>query len=76
MKNTKAARDAKNPVILYEYKHYKIEEIPLNYKITIKSGKTGKRHMERDFYTKPEFGLEYAKEVAREALEAHFTPIP
>lgn len=73
-KTQKLGVEAKKPEIIYNSKEYKIEKIPLNYRITINTErKSNKQAIERECYTSLKYGLEYAHEVAREQLEAYFT---
>ena len=65
---------AQKPELICDEKYYKIEKIPLNYRITIKTErKSNKQAIDRECCTSLKFGIEYAKEVAEEQLEAYFT---
>jgi len=68
------AREARIPELVFKCREYIIEKIPLNYRITIKLERKCERYgIERDWYSILEHGLEYAKEVASQAIELHFT---
>jgi hypothetical protein len=70
----KIAREAQKPITVFDCREYKIEKIPLNYRITIKTErKSNRQAMDRDFYSSTKHGLDYAKEVASDVLEAYFT---
>ena len=60
--------------MLFESSKYSIQEIPYNYKIVIKLPKNKhSRTINRDFYSLPEYGLDFAHEVARGVITVHFT---
>ena len=65
----------KEPKKIYECSDFIIEEIPHNYRATIKCACNPKeqwRGIDRDLYTHPEHGLEYCKEVAKEMVSKWF----
>lgn len=74
-KSLKLAREAKKPKIVFDCLEYTISKIPLNYRIDIKkycSPKYPERGIDRDCYSDPKRGLEYAKQVANETIDDYF----
>lgn len=71
----KNANSARNPDLIYNCREYRIEKIPLNYRITIKRVMK-KIHpnygIDRDVYSDPEKGLDEAKRVAELTLVEYF----
>lgn len=75
MKNIQKAIEAKKPKVIYECEDYIIEQIPLNYRATIKcaiSPKHSHRGLGRESYTHPEHGLSYAKEIVEYTIKEYF----
>ena len=73
MKN-KEAIEARKPELLFDSKQYKIEKIPLNYRITINLvRKIERAGIDRECYSPLQFGLEYAHDTAKDMIERHFT---
>ena len=71
--NLKKARIARKPKFIFECDDYKIEEIPLNYKIIIKCARKNMvAGRNRDLYSHEEYGLEEAHEVAKDTIEGYF----
>lgn len=63
-KNLQKAQEARKPKLIYECFDYIIEEIPYNYRATVKCAvnpKYARRKIDRDCYTHPEHGLDWAK---------------
>ena len=74
-KAIKASIEVRQPKLLYECPDYLIEEIPHNYRIIIKCALKKKeewRGLDRDYYTHPEHGLEWAKEMADKEIKRWF----
>ena len=66
---------ARQPEVLYECFDYIIEKIPHNYRATIKCAINPKeqwRGIDRDCYTHPEHGLDYAKEIVEHQVKRWF----
>ena len=67
------AVQARKPILLFRSKKYTIELIPLNYRIYVFLPKRPKfKTIDRDSYSAPEFGIEYAHEVARNKINRYF----
>lgn len=67
--------EARKPKLIYECFDYIIEEIPLNYRATIKCAMNPKeewRGLDRDYYTHPEHGLKHAKEIVEYQIKLYF----
>ena len=83
MKNTQKANEIRKPKVIFECNDYIIEQIPLNYRATIKCAVNHKhqhRGIGRESYTHPEHGLDYAKEIVEFTIREYFlsgmTPQP
>ena len=75
LEKLKKAREAKKPKLLYECFDYIIEEIPHNYRATIKCAKKPEemwRGIDRDTYTHPEHGLDLAKKTVEDMISCWF----
>ncbi len=73
--NLQKAREAKKPKIVFDCLEYTISKIPLNYRIDIKSycsPKHPERGIDRDCYSDPDKGLDYAKQMAEETIDDYF----
>lgn len=71
----KLSAEARKPKLLYKCFDYIIEEIPNNYRATIKCACNPKeqwRGIDRDYYTHPEHGLEHCKEVVNLQVKKWF----
>ncbi len=68
-------REAQKPKMVFENKWYKIETIPLNYRITIKKSLEPIHPtfgIDRDYYSDATKPIDLAHEVARYEIECHF----
>ena len=74
MGRTDAAVKARKPKLIYECFDYKIEQIPHNYRATIKCAYRDHQpsSIDRDYYTHPEHGLEHCKEIVEYQIREHF----
>lgn len=73
MKTIKKAQEARKPKKIYECDDYLIEEIPLNYRATIKCKRKEKwRGIGRKHYSHPEHGLDYAREIVENIVSIYF----
>ncbi len=73
-KKKKLLRKIKSELV-FETEDYKIEKIPLNYKITIKCAKkesSERRKIDRNWYSDLEFGIEEAKNLAKYVINEFF----
>ena len=74
-KDTVKARMARQPKLIFDGPHYTITRIPLNYRIFIKyelKKKIPNNGIDRDCYSDPAKGLEYAKEMAEDIIDTYF----
>jgi len=70
---SKKARVVKTPKLLYTCDDYTIESIHLNFRIMILCAKRfANLKMERDWYSRPEDGIEEAHDTARYAIGEFF----
>lgn len=58
--------------LLFDSNKYSIKRVAGNYKIHIKLPKKPKFRMDRDCYSQPEFGLNYAHETADGMIIKYF----
>ncbi len=75
MKPWEKAQEARKPKLIFDCREYKIEKIPLNYKIYIKEvlkKKIPNHGIDRDCYSDPGLGIGEAHEVAKRYLQEHF----
>ena len=71
----KLGREAQKPKLVFRCKDYKIETIPLNYRITFRSSLKVKKtnySIDKDIYSDITKGLEVAKELAQSKREDYF----
>jgi len=62
-------------MIIYECFDYMVEEIPYNYRATIKCARKVREHhrkIDRDYYSSPEHGLEHIKELVEHQILLFF----
>lgn len=71
----KLANNSRKPKLIYKCYDYIIEEIPLNYRATIKCARKPKdlfRKISRRNYFHPEHGLDHAKEETEKTIQEFF----
>ena len=69
------AREAQKPKLVFKCGDYKIETIPLNYRITFRSSLKVKKtnySIDKDIYSDITKGLGIAKELAQSKREEYF----
>lgn len=67
-----AAKKARRVILIEENEMYRIEKIPLNYRITIKlpfKKEHEFRKLDREIYSDLDNGLNYAKELTNDSIE-------
>ncbi len=77
-KDMKKATEAKKPILVFSGHHYKIETIPLNYRMTIKSSlehKIPNYAIGREVYSDLKKGIEFAHQEVKEHIQDHFQPL-